>query len=98
MWWCQSNDWFTMLRFSVRVKIAICMFVSEDESIDFLFETPDVPKKQLDALERTWRYSKKPLLRIGSKGATLTHGNSLRHLLEDHKVVKVKVNTKKFGE
>jgi RNA-binding protein YhbY len=48
-------------------------------------------------MERTWRYANKPLLRIGSKGATFTHGNSLRQLLDDHTVVKVKINTRKLG-
>lgn len=46
--------------------------------------------------EKIWRYVKKPLLRIGSKGATESHGNSLRELLEQHTVVKVKVNTHPF--
>jgi len=51
----------------------------------------------LPNMELAWRYAKKPLLRIGSKGATLTHGNSLRQLLDAHTVVKVKINTRKFG-
>lgn len=51
-----------------------------------------------DSTELAWRYAKKPLLRIGSKGATLTHGNFLRQLLESHTAVKVKVNTRKFGK
>ena len=50
-----------------------------------------------DAVEKCWRFVKKPLLRIGSKGATSSHGNSLRQLLEDHMAVKVKVNTKTDG-
>ena len=50
-----------------------------------------------DVQEKVWRYVKKPLLRIGVKGATSAHGNSLRQLLEDHTAVKVKVNTKNFG-
>ena len=50
-----------------------------------------------DVQEKVWRYVKKPLLRIGVKGATPAHGNSLRQLLEDHTAVKVKVNTKNFG-
>lgn len=54
------------------------------------------PTVTLDGMERAWRYAKKPLLSIGAKGATLTHGNSLRQLLEQHTVVKVKVNTRKF--
>ena len=54
-------------------------------------------KPQLDVQEQVWRFVKKPLLHIGSKGATKSHGNSLRQLLEDHTVVKVKVNTRKFG-
>ena len=43
--------------------------------------------------QKAWLYAKKPLLRIGGKGATKTHGNSLRELLDQHTVVKVKVNT-----
>ena len=68
--------------------------VDTDDDISFLFEEPE---PELDATERAWRYAKKPLLRIGSKGATHAHGNSLRQLLEDHTVVRVKVNTKKFN-
>lgn len=67
----------------------------DEEDIEFLFEEPPA---ELDATEKVWRYAKKPLLRIGSKGATHSHGNSLRQLLEDHTVVKVKVNTKKFND
>lgn len=48
-------------------------------------------------IEKAWRYSKKPLLSIGSKGASPSHGNSLRQLLEQHEVVKVKVSTRKHG-
>lgn len=69
---------------------------NDDEDISFLFDEPPVPEKELDPTELVWRYAKKPLLRIGSKGATHSHGNSLRQLLEDHTIVKVKVNTKKF--
>lgn len=65
-----------------------------DDDISFLF---DEPEPELDVAEKAWRYAKKPLLRIGSKGATLAHGNSLRQLLEDHTVVRVKVNTQKFN-
>jgi hypothetical protein len=79
--------------------------MAEEEDIDFLFEDDDdeppeleAPAVPLDAQERVWRYANKPLLRIGTKGATLTHGNSLKNLLKDHVVVKVKVNTKKFGK
>lgn len=54
-------------------------------------------QSELDVQEKAWRYAGKPLLRIGVKGATSSHGNSLRQLLEDHQVVKVKVNTKAFG-
>ena len=49
-------------------------------------------------MEEVWRYGKKPLLSVGGKGATNKHGNSLRQLLDDHTVVKVKVNTKSFGK
>jgi hypothetical protein len=45
----------------------------------------------LKGMEKAWRYVKKPLLSIGSKGASASHGNSLRQLLESHKAVKVKV-------
>lgn len=54
------------------------------------------PNLSQSSVERAWRYAKKPLLSIGSKGATLTHGNSLRQLLQQHTVVKVKVNTNRF--
>jgi hypothetical protein len=71
---------------------------ADDElDIDFLFEDPEIPYENLDAMEKVWRYATKPLLRIGSKGATHSHGNSLRQLLDDHTVVKVKCNLKKFG-
>lgn len=43
-----------------------------------------------------WNHAKKPLLRIGAKGAVSSHGNSLKQLLEDHKAVKVKVNPKPY--
>ncbi|KAG7369065.1 CRS1 / YhbY CRM domain containing protein [Nitzschia inconspicua] len=69
----------------------------EDMDIEFLFEEPAIAYDDLDAMEKVWRHAKKPLLRIGAKGATHSHGNSLRQLLDDHTVVKVKVNTRKFG-
>jgi RNA-binding protein YhbY len=50
----------------------------------------------LPNMERAWRHVKKPLLSIGGKGATLSHGNSLRQLLDAHTVVKIKINTKQF--
>ena len=62
----------------------------EDEEI----LPPPVP---LEPLERAWRHVKKPLLRIGNKGATAAHGNSLRQLLDAHTTVKVKINTHKLG-
>jgi len=48
-------------------------------------------------MEKAWRHAKKTLISVGGKGATIKHGNSLRQLLEDHTIVKVKVNTKSFG-
>jgi RNA-binding protein YhbY len=81
-----------------RQKTALSSGSSYDDDDDFLLEEMDKePVIELDSMERTWRYANKPLLRIGSKGATLTHGNSLRQLLGDHTVVKVKINTRKFG-
>jgi hypothetical protein len=72
--------------------------LSDDEVDVFLDEQLVLPEmKDLKGAELAWRYAKKPLLRIGVKGATMTHGNSLRQLLEAHTVVKVKVNTQKFG-
>lgn len=76
---------------------------SEDDDDDFeiLFEgeeeEEDTTIKELDGMEKAWRYAKKPLLSVGAKGASFSHGNSLRQLLEAHTVVKVKVNTKQFG-
>lgn len=49
-----------------------------------------------EAKEIVWRHVKKPLLRLGAKGASASHGNSLKQLLEDHTAVKVKVNTKPY--
>ena len=46
--------------------------------------------------QKAWQHAKKPLLRIGGKGATKSHGNSLRQLLDQHTVVKVKVNPSAF--
>mmetsp|Transcript_23915 Transcript_23915/g.28218 ORF Transcript_23915/g.28218 Transcript_23915/m.28218 type:complete len:190 (-) Transcript_23915:96-665(-) len=54
-------------------------------------------KKNEQKVENVWRHVKKPLLRIGGKGITSTHGNSLIELLNDHTVVKVKINTTKLG-
>jgi RNA-binding protein YhbY len=36
------------------------------------------------------------MVRIGSKGTALSHGNSLRELLNAHTVVKVKVNNSRI--
>lgn len=78
-----------------------------DNEIETLFEGYDdyldgkadfTPLKQLDQAELAWRYVRKPLLSIGGKGAALSHGNSLRQLLNDHTAVKVKVNLKTFGK
>jgi hypothetical protein len=55
----------------------------------------EIPDK---VMEEVWRYAKKALISVGGKGATDKHGNSLRQLLDDHTIVKVKVNTKSFGE
>jgi RNA-binding protein YhbY len=68
--------------------------IDEEDFDESLFKEP---KKNLDQMEKAWRHAQKPLLRIGSKGATLTHGNSLRQLLDAHTVVRVKVNTRRFG-
>jgi RNA-binding protein YhbY len=68
----------------------------DDEKIDHDDDEEDPDVSPNSPMESAWRYAKKPLLRIGSKGATPTHGNSLRQLLEHHTVVKVKVNTRRF--
>jgi hypothetical protein len=61
-----------------------------------LFAEPDDVNKEKTPddvnMEKTWRYIKKTLLRVGSKGATTSHGNSLKEILTSHKVVKVKMN------
>ena len=67
----------------------------EGDDFEILFGEAEGPP--LGAIEKAWRYAKKPLLSIGAKGATFAHGNSLRQLLESHTIVKVKVNTSKFG-
>ena len=69
--------------------------VLEEEDDVTMYATPSSSLSS-DSMERAWRYAKKPLLRIGAKGATSSHGNSLKQLLEQHIVVKVKVNTQPF--
>jgi len=69
-----------------------------EEAEDYDNDTVQPPPPVLDNMEKTWRHVKKPMLRIGSKGAAPSHGNSLRELLEQHDAVKVKVNTYKLGE
>ena len=83
-----------------RILGSVCIYSSssdEDEEGPESSIAPSSPSVVLDGVEKAWRYAKKPLLRIGNKGATLTHGNSLRQLLNDHTVVKVKINTGKLG-
>ena len=48
-------------------------------------------------IDKAWKYVKKPLLRIGGKGVSDSHGNSLKELLNAHTVVKVKINSTKIG-
>jgi RNA-binding protein YhbY len=65
----------------------------DDDEVEIEASRPPLP-----SIEKAWRHAKKALLRIGDKGVSKSHGNSLRQLLEDHTVVKVKVNTQKYGE
>jgi len=48
-------------------------------------------------IDKAWRYVPKPLLRIGGKGVSDSHGNSLKELLNAHTAVKVKINSSKLG-
>jgi RNA-binding protein YhbY len=66
---------------------------TKDDNDDYDYESTKLPPK---GMEIAWRYAKKSLLSIGAKGATAAHGNSLRQLLQDHTVVKVKVNTQSY--
>ena len=78
----------------------------EDENFEVLEELdcdedPDVEQDMasvavLGNMERVWRSVDKVMLSIGAKGATITQGNSLRQLVEQHTVVKVKVNMSLF--
>jgi len=75
-----------------RIHTPICMATdssSDDEAPSNTAATPGV--------DAAWRHVKKPMLRIGGKGATETHGNSLCELLNAHTAVKVKINTHKLG-
>ena len=87
-----SNGW--MLSEDIEILFHDDEDVHNGTHEDHDLESENIP---LDAMERAWRYCKKPLLRVGSKGAQFSHGNSLRQLLEAHQVVKVKVNTTRFG-
>ncbi len=66
------------------------------DNLDTPNDIPTETARELTALERTWRSVKKPMVRIGSKGTALSHGNSLRELLNAHTVVKVKVNNSRI--
>jgi len=57
-----------------------------------LFSSTSTNEQHQQYLEQTWRYTRKPLLRIGSKGISKSHGNSLKELLSSHTVVKIKCN------
>ena len=74
--------------------------VIDEDDFEILFKDAVQSERQqnLSPMEKVWRYAKKPLLSIGAKGATFSHGNSLRQLLDAHTVVKVRVNTKQFGK
>jgi hypothetical protein len=76
----------------------LCSSNSEDSLDGTERNAPSHKESNRSNLEKTWRYVKRPLLRIGGKGITLTHGNSLRELLQAHTVVKVKVNSPKYGK
>lgn len=70
---------------------------SDSSDID-LGDTDNIlPSGPVANAEKAWRHVKKPLLSIGSKGASPTHGNSLRQLLESHTAVKVKINNSNFA-
>eukprot|EP00547_Thalassionema_nitzschioides_P005293 CAMPEP_0194218818 /NCGR_PEP_ID=MMETSP0156-20130528/24577_1 /TAXON_ID=33649 /ORGANISM="Thalassionema nitzschioides, Strain L26-B" /LENGTH=161 /DNA_ID=CAMNT_0038948291 /DNA_START=53 /DNA_END=535 /DNA_ORIENTATION=+ len=64
-------------------------------TVRHLSEAPDILESSHPNIEKAWRYVKKPLLRLGSKGASKSHGNSLKELLQAHTAVKVKINAKK---
>lgn len=91
--WAIGDDEDIEVLFQDDEKDDIVAVTEDDEEED----EEDQVMPPLDAMERAWRHCKKPLLRVGSKGIQFTHGNSLRQLLEAHQVVKVKVNTKRFG-
>ena len=89
----ESKGWY---KCTPPVRWTVSQMSGKEEDSESLFEEESEPAKELDVQEKTWRYANKPLLRIGVKGATSSHGNSLRQLLEDHTIVKVKVNTRPF--
>lgn len=70
---------------------------TDDDTWNVPSSAPEEDKPVLDGSEKAWRYAKKPLLSIGAKGASSSHGNSLKQLLEAHTAVKVKVNTRPFS-
>ncbi|GKY93686.1 hypothetical protein MPSEU_000335800 [Mayamaea pseudoterrestris] len=82
---------------NVSVDALSSSATEEEESTDTGDEQVAPPPVTLNNMEKAWRHVKKPLLSIGAKGATPSHGNSLRQLLEAHGAVKIKVNTKQFN-
>lgn len=88
---------YTMLEHKTcRSEQRTALWFSDDEVVDNPTEVPSESARELNAMERTWRSVKKPMVRIGSKGTALSHGNSLRELLNAHTVVKVKVNNSRI--
>lgn len=84
-----NNSLSTSKFSSIQLNLAADSFDDSNSSATNVESNPGVAN--------AWRYVKKPLLRIGGKGVTETHGNSLRELLNAHTCVKVKVNTQKLG-
>jgi len=82
------------LPFSTNQRMNILQ-MSNDDSVDTTDEESASPPSP--GVDKAWKHIKKPMLRIGGKGVTETHGNSLRELLNAHTAVKVKINTHKLG-
>mmetsp|Transcript_2922 Transcript_2922/g.4418 ORF Transcript_2922/g.4418 Transcript_2922/m.4418 type:complete len:169 (+) Transcript_2922:23-529(+) len=77
------------------ITSAIPTIASSTSTTTALLLSSDI--NEVPGVDAAWRHVKKPMLRIGAKGASESHGNSLRELLNAHTVVKVKINTTKLG-
>lgn len=92
------TDSFGCIKVSPRhIDLFVSSSFASDSSDDETTQHLPIPSSSNPAVEKAWKYVKKPLLRVGAHGVGTSHGNSLRELLNAHTIVKVKVNSISLG-